>query len=83
MIGELVRSHADIAVGALSQTYARDQVVEYLPPYRVAPFGLLTLVRENSPPFWGFLSPFTASLWACLVALVAAIALATWISDRL
>ena len=83
IVGDLIRDRADIAVGILSQTYARDQVVTFLPPFRAAPFGLVTLATVADPPFWEFVSPFNGTVWACLLVLVVAIALVTWIADRL
>ena len=81
MIGEVLRGEADMAVGSITLTEQRAQVVDFLPPF--VRLDLKFLVRrsiETSRKYnpFAFLYPFDSSLYQAIV--ISVILLAVFIS---
>ncbi|XP_068172471.1 glutamate receptor U1 [Antennarius striatus] len=66
MIGEVVRSEADLAIAPLTLTASREKVVAMSKPFMQT--GISILLRKDfseEAALFDFLNPFTAKTWVC------------------
>jgi len=70
-IGELVAGRADIAVGDINENLARSRVVQFTGSWLDAPLAFLAspIVPVARTDLWGWLRPFSPSVWYCLLAM--------------
>lgn len=84
MIGELLREEADIAIVDLTITRKREKVVDFTLPFMTTGVSILfTKPMKAESSLFGFLSPFTISVWFCLVLVTALISIVFFICGRL
>ncbi|XP_032238520.2 glutamate receptor 3 isoform X2 [Nematostella vectensis] len=83
ILGELVRQEADIAIGPITITAEREQVIDFSKPFldfRIA--MILQKPLEEDVDLFAFLMPFQKDLWACCCLVVGAVTILMWILDR-
>ncbi|CAF1037279.1 unnamed protein product, partial [Didymodactylos carnosus] len=69
IIGELVDRNADLGVGALTITSAREKVIDFTKPFMN--FGITILFRKplrTKPNLFAFLAPLSLEVWLCMGA---------------
>jgi ABC-type amino acid transport substrate-binding protein len=60
VIGEVVRGEADLGLGDITWSAARDRAVQFTGPWLAAPLALLTKPGSSSVGFsWGWTEPFS------------------------
>ncbi|XP_064489353.1 glutamate receptor ionotropic, kainate 2-like isoform X2 [Ornithodoros turicata] len=92
MIREVLDREADMAIGDLSITYARESAVDFTTPFLHTGIGILYRRPEQERRMFSFLLPMTAEVWLGLVAaylgtsavlhLVARLCPGEWIRQR-
>ncbi|GJP78599.1 hypothetical protein CLOP_g8884 [Closterium sp. NIES-67] len=80
---DLVRSVADKefdgAIGDITVTADRAQTVDFTQPFMESGLGLVVPVLQGDPTNpWAFLYPFTASMWALMIASIFFTAAVIW-----
>ncbi|CAI5483988.1 unnamed protein product [Closterium sp. Yama58-4] len=80
---DLIRSVAnkvyDGAVGDITVTADRAQIVDFTQPFMESGLGLVVPVLQGDPANpWAFLYPFTGSMWALMIASIVFTAAVIW-----
>ncbi|XP_064489283.1 glutamate receptor ionotropic, kainate 2-like [Ornithodoros turicata] len=85
MIGELMDGKADLAVGDITVTEARERAVDFTLPYMTTGLAVLTKDSESSKPggLWSFFLPLTREVWVYLILAMASTTFVMYISARL
>lgn len=84
MIGEVIRGEADIAVADLTITGKREKAVDFTLPFMTTGVSILFMKPAKAESsLFGFLSPFTISVWIYLLLTTALISLIFFICGRL
>jgi len=84
VIGEVVGGAADVGLGSITWSAARDRVVDFAGPWLPAPLALLVRVTPDVGVFnWGFTAPFTQPLWAAVLGMTGVFALLLAAAERL
>ncbi|XP_077486226.1 glutamate receptor ionotropic, kainate 2-like [Amblyomma americanum] len=63
MVRELVDREADLAIGDLTITYAREQVVDFTMPFMTVGVSILYTKPQQEPSLLFFLCPLTTGVW--------------------
>ena len=83
MIGEILSTSADLAVGPLTINYEREQKVSFTKPFMN--LGVSILFKEPQPkdpgPF-SFLQPLGASVWLSILAAFVMVSVALYVVSR-
>ena len=84
MIGELLRNEADLAIVDLTITRKREQVVDFTLPFMTTGVSILYLKPQKAESdFFGFLAPFSNTVWILLLLALAMTSLFSFICGRL
>jgi ABC-type amino acid transport substrate-binding protein len=84
VIGEVVRGEADLGLGDITWSAARDRAVQFTGPWLAAPLALLTKPGLSSVGFsWGWTEPFSTQLWWCVLGMTALFAALLAAAERL
>lgn len=68
MIGLVQRNEADMAIGTLSETVQRHDVVDFSYPYNRVRVTFATRKPEYTPDFLALVSPFSLDVWLYAIA---------------
>ncbi|KAL3197001.1 hypothetical protein MRX96_045029 [Rhipicephalus microplus] len=68
MVRELLDMEADLAIGDLTITYAREAVVDFTMPFMTLGVGLLYRKPQHDHSLLFFLSPLSTDVWLCVAA---------------
>ncbi|KAL3196456.1 hypothetical protein MRX96_045239 [Rhipicephalus microplus] len=68
MVRELLDMEADLAIGDITITYAREMVVDFTMPFMSLGVGILYRKPPHKPSLLFFLSPLSTDVWVCVVA---------------
>ncbi|XP_075752299.1 glutamate receptor ionotropic, kainate 2-like isoform X3 [Rhipicephalus microplus] len=68
MVRELLDMEADLAIGDITITYAREMVVDFSMPFMSLGVGILYRKPPHKPSLLFFLSPLSTDVWVCVVA---------------
>lgn len=84
MIGEVLYGKADMALGTITISAQRSQVVDFTTPYGEVGIGMIIANGVSSKPFINmeFLEPFGTSLWFAILLSILTILVALWYLDR-
>ncbi|NP_001191541.1 glutamate receptor subunit protein GluR5 precursor [Aplysia californica] len=83
MIGQLVSGKADLAIGPLTITAARERVVDFTKPFMDIGISIMTLKPERQKAgLFSFMEPFSLSLWVSIVIAYVTISLTIFIVSR-
>lgn len=66
LVGDLMRNRAHMAVGAMSVTKERSEVIEFTHPYFFSGFSILVAEKKRSVPLYAFMEPFDGVVWSSL-----------------
>ncbi|KAK3751825.1 hypothetical protein QZH41_013283 [Actinostola sp. cb2023] len=83
LVGELINQNADIAVGPITITAEREEVIDFSKPFldfRIA--MILTKPKGEEVNLFAFLLPFEEQLWLCVCAIVGTVTVIMYILDR-
>ena len=85
LIGEIIRSEADVAIADLTITGLRSRVVDFTQPFLSGGLGVLVLPkRSRSHSFLTrFMEPLSWALWVTALFTVNVIVLVLWLTDRM
>ena len=84
MIGEVLRDEADLAIVDLTITRKREKVVDFTLPFMTTGVSILFLKPQKvESSLFGFLSPFTISVWIWLCLATALISMIFFLCGRL
>lgn len=84
MIGELLRNEADLAIVDLTITRKREAVVDFTLPFMTTGVSILFLKPSKAESdFFGFLAPFSNTVWILLVLALAMTSFFSFICGRL
>ena len=84
MIGELLREEADLAIVDLTITRKRERVVDFTLPFMTTGVSILFLKPSKAESsFFGFLAPFTNTVWFYLLLASSLISILLFICGRL
>jgi ABC-type amino acid transport substrate-binding protein len=83
MVKELLDGNADIALGDFTITKERMSVIDFTLPYLDVGLNILIPQPVNTINLWWIFSPFSPTLWACLVATALGMSIFIYLSDRL
>lgn len=67
MVGELMRGEADIAIVDLTITKKREEAVDFTLPFMTTGVSILYTKPTVESSLFGFLSPFTMTVWMYLM----------------
>ncbi|XP_069947297.1 glutamate receptor ionotropic, kainate 2 isoform X3 [Cherax quadricarinatus] len=83
MIGELLDQKADLAIGDLTITYEREQVVDFTMPWMNLGITILYRKPTKKPPnLFSFLSPLSLDVWLYMATAYLAISLLLFVLAR-
>nr|XP_050028110.1 glutamate receptor ionotropic, kainate 2-like [Dermacentor andersoni] len=68
MVRELLDMEADLAIGDLTITYAREAVVDFTTPFMTLGVGILYRKPQPEHSLLFFLSPLSTDVWLCVAA---------------
>lgn len=69
LVKELIDKKADIAVGAMSITYQRDQAIDFTKPFLNLGISILyKRPQKKTPNLFSFLSPLSIDIWLYMIA---------------
>ncbi|KAL1444965.1 hypothetical protein MTO96_029410, partial [Rhipicephalus appendiculatus] len=68
MVRELLDMEADLAIGDLTITYAREAVVDFTMPFMTLGVGILYRKPQQDHSLLFFLSPLSTDVWLCVAA---------------
>ncbi|XP_020899711.1 glutamate receptor 2 isoform X2 [Exaiptasia diaphana] len=83
LVGELVDQKADIALGPITITAEREEVIDFSKPFldfRIA--MILTKPEGENVNLFAFLLPFEEQLWLCVCAVVGTVTIIMYVLDR-
>lgn len=84
MLGELMRSQADLAIADLTATYMRETAVDFTMPFMNLGIAILfKSASEPDPELFSFLKPFSEEVWLYLASAFLGISLLLWILSRI
>ncbi|XP_068244016.1 glutamate receptor ionotropic, kainate 2-like isoform X3 [Palaemon carinicauda] len=84
MIGELLDQRADLAIGDLTITYEREQVVDFTMPWMNLGITILYRKPTKKPPnLFSFLSPLSLDVWLYMATAYLAVSLLLFVLARL
>nr|XP_037280397.1 glutamate receptor ionotropic, kainate 2-like [Rhipicephalus microplus] len=66
MVRELLDMEADLAIGDLTITYAREAVIDFTMPFMTLGVGLLYRKPQHDHSLLFFLSPLSTDVWLCV-----------------
>ncbi|XP_047738082.1 glutamate receptor ionotropic, kainate 2 [Hyalella azteca] len=76
MIGELLEQEADLAIGDLTITYEREQVVDFTMPWMNLGISILyRRVNRRAPNFFSFMAPLSLDVWLYIATAYLAVSL--------
>uniref|UniRef100_T1IYW2 Glutamate receptor ionotropic, kainate 2 n=1 Tax=Strigamia maritima TaxID=126957 RepID=T1IYW2_STRMM len=82
-IGEILNGHAQIAVGDLTITSSREEVVDFSTPFMNLGITLLFRAKEKQKPeLFSFLSPFSVEVWIYMLAAYSGVSCVLFILAR-
>lgn len=68
MVGELVRSEADMAVASLTISTQRERAVQFsLPFMNIGISIMIKKPQKQKPGVFSFMSPLDISIWGCVL----------------
>ncbi|XP_064079193.1 glutamate receptor ionotropic, kainate 2-like isoform X3 [Macrobrachium nipponense] len=83
MIGELLDQRADLAIGDLTITYEREQVVDFTMPWMNLGITILYRKPTKKPPnLFSFLSPLSLDVWLYMATAYLAVSLLLFVLAR-
>jgi len=85
MIGELSRRDAEIAIGPLTISSERQQVVDFSTPFMPAEIAILVKeakTRFQSPGLFAFLQPLSQEIWICIFCAYFGVSIVMFIVSR-
>ncbi|KAK7071641.1 hypothetical protein SK128_027199 [Halocaridina rubra] len=83
MIGELLDQKADLAIGDLTITYEREQVVDFTMPWMNLGITILYRKPTKKPPnLFSFLSPLSLDVWLYMATAYLAVSLLLFVLAR-
>ncbi|KAG8193455.1 hypothetical protein JTE90_005102 [Oedothorax gibbosus] len=83
MIGELLRREADLAIGDLSITAARDEAVDFTMPFMTLGISILFKKPERqNPPLFSFFQPLSIEVWGYMATAYLGVSLYLYILAR-
>ncbi|XP_068223506.1 glutamate receptor ionotropic, kainate 2-like [Palaemon carinicauda] len=83
MIGELLDQKADLAIGDLTITYEREQVVDFTMPWMNLGISILYRKPTKKPPnLFSFLSPLSLDVWLYMATAYLAVSLLLFVLAR-
>ncbi|EDO41291.1 predicted protein, partial [Nematostella vectensis] len=83
LIGELVREEADIALGPITITAEREEVIDFSKPF--LDFRIAMILQQPTGEevnLFAFLLPFDEKLWLTTLGVVGLVSLIVWFLDR-
>ncbi|XP_076034612.1 glutamate receptor ionotropic, kainate 2-like isoform X3 [Oratosquilla oratoria] len=84
MIGELLDQKADLAIGDLTITYEREQVVDFTMPWMNLGISILYRKPTRKPPnLFSFLSPLSLDVWLYMATAYLGVSLLLFVLARL
>ena len=85
MIGDLLRNEAEVAIGPLTASAAREQVVDFSLPFMPAEIAIL--VQEANTRFdraglFSFMQPLSNEIWICIFCAYVGVSIVIFIVSR-
>lgn len=84
IVQELIDKKADLAVGAFTITYQREQAIDFTKPF--LNLGISILLKrpvKRSPSLFSFLSPLTIDVWFYMIAAYLAVSMILFVLSHL
>nr|QRF71025.1 ionotropic receptor [Semiothisa cinerearia] len=83
VVGDLMLGETDMAVGALTMTAEREEVIDFVPPY-FEQTGILIVIRKptRKTSLFKFMTVLRTEVWVSIVAALVCTALMIWLLDR-
>lgn len=83
IVAELLQRRADIAIGDLTITSKREQVVDFTAPFMNTGISILyTKPRVVPPSLFAFMGPFSLEVWICIVIAYVGVSVLLYILGR-
>ena len=85
MVGDLLRNDAEVAIGPLTVSAAREQVVDFSAPFMPAEIAILVKeanTRFQSPGLFSFLQPLSQEIWICIFCAYVGVSIVIFIVSR-
>ena len=85
MIGDLTRNDAEIAIGPLTISAEREQVVDFSTPFMPAEISILIKeanTRFERPGLFSFMQPLSQEIWICIFCAYVGVSIVIFIVSR-
>lgn len=83
LIRELIDKRADLAVGGITISYNREQVVDFTKPFMHLGISILYRKPDKKPPdLFSFLHPLTSDVWLYMVTAYVAVSITIFVLAR-
>ncbi|KAI3379731.1 hypothetical protein SNEBB_004384 [Seison nebaliae] len=83
MIGELARKEVDLAVGAVTITYGREQDIDFSKPFMNLGISILFKVpKSEKPGLFSFLAPLSIEIWLYTILAYMFVSVLLWVLAR-
>ena len=85
MVGDLLRNEAELAIGPLTVSAAREQVVDFSAIFMPSEIAILVKeanTRFESPGFFSFLQPLSQEIWVGIFCSYVAVSFVIFIVSR-
>ncbi|XP_015174609.1 PREDICTED: glutamate receptor ionotropic, kainate 3 [Polistes dominula] len=83
LVGDLAKGETDIAVGALTMTSEREEVIDFVAPY-FEQSGILIVMRKpvRKPSLFKFMTVLRPEVWLSIVGALTLTGIMIWILDK-
>ncbi|KAH8272441.1 hypothetical protein KR044_002068, partial [Drosophila immigrans] len=84
MVAQLMKYKADLAVGSMTITYARESVIDFTKPFMNLGISILFKVPKSQPNrLFSFLNPLAIEIWIYVIAAYMLVSLTIYIVSKL